>query len=180
MRKRIFSIILCVALLLSMNITAFAAESQENYIETEKSVTFEVTPTALTAGSSRHSVGMLNSFFGTYDTVATSALGSFTISSTSVPSGSTISKIVVSSTKSSGSIGSIELFVAKDEDNGDGTFDRYTDSKNWSSSLTFADFGNYDLSPVGNYYVQFESTRYSTGTVAAATLRNIYVTVYYR
>ena len=35
------------------------------------------------------------------------------------------------------------------------------------------------LSPVGNYYVQFESTRYSTGTVAAATLKNIYVTVYY-
>ena len=40
-------------------------------------------------------------------------------------------------------------------------------------------FGNYNLSPVGNYYVQFESTRYSTGTVAAATLKNIYVTVYY-
>lgn len=37
--------------------------------------------------------------FGTNDTVATSALGSFTISSTSVPSGSTISKIVVTSTK---------------------------------------------------------------------------------
>lgn len=69
--------------------------------------------------------------------------------------------------------------TAKDEDNGDGTFDRYTDSKSWNSSLTFADFGNYNLSPVGNYYVQFESTRYSTGTVAAATLKNIYVTVYY-
>lgn len=52
-------------------------------------------------------------------------------------------------------------------------------SKSWNSSLTFADFGNYNLSPVGNYYVQFESTRYSTGTVAAATLKNIYVTVYY-
>lgn len=62
-------------------------------------MTFEITPTALTSGSSRHSVGMLNSFFGTNDTVATSALGSFTISSTSVPSGSTISKIVVTSTK---------------------------------------------------------------------------------
>ena len=85
----------------------------------------------------------------------------------------------VTSTKSSGSSGNIELFVAKDEDNGDGTFDRYTDSKSWNSSLTFADFGNYNLSPVGNYYVQFESTRYSTGTVAAATLKNIYVTVYY-
>ena len=83
-------------------------------------MTFEITPTALTSGSSRHSVGMLNSFFGTNDTVATSALGSFTISSTSVPSGSTISKIVVTSTKSSGSSGNIELFVAKDEDNGDG------------------------------------------------------------
>ena len=39
-----------------------------------------------------------------------------------------------------------KLFVAKDEDNGDGTFDRYTDSKSWNSSLTFADFGNYNLS----------------------------------
>ena len=86
---------------------------------------------------------------------------------------------LVTSTKSSGSSGNIELFVAKDEDNGDGTFDRYTDSKSWNSSLTFADFDNYNLSPVGNYYVQFESTRYSTGTVAAATLKNIYVTVYY-
>lgn len=167
MRKRFFSIIVCVVMLFTMNVTAFAAETQENYSETEKTMTFEITPTAL------------NSFFGTNDTVATSALGSFTISSTSVPSGSTISKIVVTSTKSSGSSGNIELFVAKDEDNGDGTFDRYTDSKSWNSSLTFADFGNYNLSPVGNYYVQFESTRYSTGTVAAATLKNIYVTVYY-
>lgn len=168
MRKRFFSIIVCVVMLFTMNVTAFAAETQENYSETEKTMTFEITPTALTSGSSRHSVGMLNSFFGTNDTVATSALGSFTIS-----------KIVVTSTKSSGSSGNIELFVAKDEDNGDGTFDRYTDSKSWNSSLTFADFGNYNLSPVGNYYVQFESTRYSTGTVAAATLKNIYVTVYY-
>ena len=31
-------------------------------------MTFEITPTALTSGSSRHSVGMLNSFFGTNDT----------------------------------------------------------------------------------------------------------------
>lgn len=42
---------------------------------------------------------------------------------------------MVTSTKSSGSSGNIELFVAKDEDNGDGTFDRYTDSKSWNSSL---------------------------------------------
>ena len=96
-------------MLFTMNVTAFAAETQENYSETEKTMTFEITPTALTSGSSRHSVGMLNSFFGTNDTVATSALGSFTISSTSVPSGSTISKIVVTSTKSSGSSGNIEL-----------------------------------------------------------------------
>ena len=115
MRKRFFSIIVCVVMLFTMNVTAFAAETQENYSETEKTMTFEITPTALTSGSSRHSVGMLNSFFGTNDTVATSALGSFTISSTSVPSGSTISKIVVTSTKSSGSSGNIELFVAKDE-----------------------------------------------------------------
>ena len=111
MRKRFFSIIVCVVMLFTMNVTAFAAETQENYSETEKTMTFEITPTALTSGSSRHSVGMLNSFFGTNDTVATSALGSFTISSTSVPSGSTISKIVVTSTKSSGSSGNIESGV---------------------------------------------------------------------
>ena len=103
MRKRFFSIIVCVVMLFTMNVTAFAAETQENYSEMEKTMTFEITPTALTSGSSRHSVGMLNSFFGTNDTVATSALGSFTISSTSVTSGSTISNIVVTSTKSSGS-----------------------------------------------------------------------------
>ena len=76
MRKRFFSIIVCVVMLFTMNVTAFAAETQENYSETEKTMTFEITPTALTSGSSRHSVGMLNSFFGTNDTVATSALGS--------------------------------------------------------------------------------------------------------
>ena len=75
MRKRFFSIIVCVVMLFTMNVTAFAAETQENYSETEKTMTFEITPTALTSGSSRHSVGMLNSFFGTNDTVATSALG---------------------------------------------------------------------------------------------------------
>ena len=48
-----------------------------------------------------------------------------------------------------------------------------------TAKVGIADFGNYNLRPVGNYYVQFESTRYSTGTVAAATLKNIYVTVYY-
>lgn len=70
MRKRFFSIIVCVVMLFTMNVTAFAAETQENYSETEKTMTFEITPTALTSGSSRHSVGMLNSFFGTNDTVA--------------------------------------------------------------------------------------------------------------
>ncbi len=180
MRRRFFSVLLCVVMLLSMNMTVFAAGRSEMCDTPEKYVTYEITPMALTTGNSRHSVGMLNSFFGVNDTVATSALGSFSIRSTSVPDGSTISKIVVTSTKSSGSTGTIELYVAKDEDNGDGTFDRYTDSKRWGSSLTFSDFGNYNLSPVGNYYVQFESTRYSTGNVAAATLKNIYVTVYYR
>lgn len=61
-RKRFFSIIVCVVMLFTMNVTAFAAETQENYSETEKTMTFEITPTALTSGSSRHSVGMLNSF----------------------------------------------------------------------------------------------------------------------
>ena len=56
MRKRFFSIIVCVVMLFTMNVTAFAAETQENYSETEKTMTFEITPTALTSGSSRHSV----------------------------------------------------------------------------------------------------------------------------
>ena len=59
MRKRFFSIIVCVVMLFTMNVTAFAAETQENYSETEKTMTFEITPTALTSGSSRHSVGMI-------------------------------------------------------------------------------------------------------------------------
>ena len=36
MRKRFFSIIVCVVMLFTMNVTAFAAETQENYSETEK------------------------------------------------------------------------------------------------------------------------------------------------
>ena len=47
MRKRFFSIIVCVVMLFTMNVTAFAAETQENYSETEKTMTFEITPTAL-------------------------------------------------------------------------------------------------------------------------------------
>ena len=38
MRKRFFSIIVCVVMLFTMNVTAFAAETQENYSETEKSL----------------------------------------------------------------------------------------------------------------------------------------------
>ena len=40
MRKRFFSIIVCVVMLFTMNVTAFAAETQENYSETEKTMTF--------------------------------------------------------------------------------------------------------------------------------------------
>ena len=138
MRKRFFSIIVCVVMLFTMNVTAFAAETQENYSETEKTMTFEITPTALTSGSSRHSVGMLNSFFGTNDTVATSALGSFTISSTSVPSGSTISKIVVTSTKSSGS--SFD-FGSSNRDSG---FDFGSSSNNGSSGFDSGNSSNND------------------------------------
>ena len=72
--------------------------------------------------------------------VAESTIGSFTIRSSSVPAGATITKIVVTSSKSSGSTGNIVLYVAKDEDNGDGTFDRYIDNQTWASSLTFSDF----------------------------------------
>lgn len=181
MKKNILSFALCVMMLFSMNITAFAAEDAEmTPTAGEGMVTVEVTPTSLYATSSeRHSIGSLNAFFGEYDSVAESTIGSFTIRSASVPAGATISKIVVTSSKSSGSTGNIVLYVAKDEDNGDGTFDRYIDNKTWASSLTFPDFGNYGLSAAGTYYVQFASTRYSTGTIAAATLKNVYVTVYY-
>ncbi len=179
--KRILSFALCIAMLFSMNVTAFAAEA-ENTVE-EGSVTFDVDVTPLyatTSGSQSHSVGMLNAFYDTYDTEAYSEIGSFTIRESAVPAGATITKIVVTSTKSSGSTGTLYLYVAKDEDNGDGTFDRYTDNKLWGSSLTFPDFGLYGLSAAGNYYVQFAATRYSTGTVAAATLKNVRVTVYYK
>ena len=46
------------------------------------------------------------------------------------------------------------MYVAKDEDDGDGILDRYTDFKPWASSLLFPDFGNYNLSAAGIYYVQ--------------------------
>lgn len=181
MKKRILSLALCIMMLFSMNITVFAAEDTEVAAAAdERMVTFEVTPTLYTAGSERHSIGRLNAFFGADDLVAESTIGSFTIRSSSVPAGATITKIVVTSSKSSGSTGNIVLYVAKDEDNGDGTFDRYIDNKTWASSLTFSDFGNYGLSAVGTYYVQFASTRYSTGTIAAATLNNVNVTVYYK
>lgn len=154
-------------------ITVQAAEEPQ-----EKSVTFEVTPTSINA-SDTHNLGSLNAFFGMYDTLAESNIASFTIRSSEVPAGATISRIEVKSSVSNGSTGSIYVYVGKDEDNGDGTFDRYIDNMPWSNTLNFYDFGNYNLSPVGIYYIQFASIRYSTGTIAAATLNSIIVTVYY-
>ena len=49
MRKRFFSIIVCVVMLFTMNVTAFAAETQENYSETETTMTFVISPTAFTS-----------------------------------------------------------------------------------------------------------------------------------
>ena len=178
MKKRILSLALCIAMLFSMNVMVFAAEeaAQVGFVTLD----VDITPASVTATSSQsHSIGMLNAVYGAYDTEAYSEIDSFTIRESAVPAGATITKIVVTSTKSSESIGTTYFYVAKDEDNGDGTFDRYTDYKLWNSSLTFPDFGLYGLSAAGNYYVQFQGVRYSTGTMAAATLRNVKVTVYY-
>ena len=104
MKKRILSLALCIIMLFSMNATAFAAEDTEvAAVADEGAVTFEVTPTPYAAGSNRHSIGSLNAFFGEDDLVAESTIGSFTIRSSSVPAGATITKIVVTSSKSSGS-----------------------------------------------------------------------------
>ena len=179
MKKRILSLVLCAMLVISLNVTAYAAENKETEAAAgEGQVTVQVMPTSLySTGSSRHSIASLNAFFGTYDSVAEPNVGTFTVNS--VPAGATITKIVVTSSKSSGSTGTIVLYVAKDEEMADGTVDRYIDNKPWASSLTFPDFGNFGLSAAGTYYVQFASTRYSTGTIAAATLKNISATVYY-
>ena len=178
--KRILSLVLCVTMLFAVNVTVFAAETEETVKEGSGTLELDVTPTSVSSTGSRScSIGMLNAFYDTYDTEAYSEIGSFTISESAVPAGATITKIVVTSTKSSGSTGTLYLYVVKDEDNGDGTFDRYTDYKLWSGSLTFPDFGLYGLSAAGNYYVQFQGVRYSTGAVAAATLKNVRVTVYY-
>lgn len=180
MKKRILSLVLCAMLIFSMDVTAYAAENKETEAATEEGkVTVQVMPTSLySTGTSRHSVVTLNAFFGTYDSVAESNVGTFTVNS--VPANATITKIVVTSSKSSGSTGTIVLYVAKDEEMADGTVDRYIDNKTWASSLTFPDFGNFGLKAAGTYYIQFASTRYSTGTIAAATLNNVYATVYYK
>lgn len=88
-------------------------------------------------------------------------------------------EIVVNSQKSNGSAGTVRVYMAKEEDNEDGTFDMYTDDKLWGSSLNYTDFGLYNLSANGTYWVYFKSTRYSVGDLAAATLKNVRVTVYY-
>lgn len=180
MKKRILSLVLCAMLIFSMNVTVYAAENKEAEVVAEEGmVTVPVMPTSLySTGTSRHPAGPLNAFFGTYDSVAESNVVSFTVSG--VPQNATITKIVVTSSKSSGSTGTIVLYVAKDEELADGTVDRYIDNKTWASSLTFPDFGNFGLKAAGTYYVQFASTRYSTGTIAAATLNNVYATVYYK
>ncbi|MBO5597576.1 MAG: hypothetical protein J5943_03090 [Oribacterium sp.] len=175
MRRKIIALLAGFVMALSMGTLVFAAEpSEEQYVEIEVPV-----ESIAAVSPSTHNIGMLNLFYpiGTYE--ATSAIGSFNISSTSIPSGATISKIVVTSSKSSGSTGTITVYMAKDEDNGDGTFDRYTDSKTWASSLTYWDFGNYNLDPAGDYYVYFTGRRYSATSIAAATLTSVTVKVYY-
>lgn len=61
MRKRFF-LLLYVLSCFYNECHSFCGRNSGNYSETEKTMTFEITPTALTSGSSRHSVGMLNSF----------------------------------------------------------------------------------------------------------------------
>ena len=174
MKKSLLSFILCLILVFSSSLTVFAAE---NEIKNEMGVV-EVEVDGLTrAYSGPHPVVKLNALFGQYDTYAESNIGSFTISN--LPANAKITKIVVTSTKSYGSVGTITLYVAKAEDNGDGTFDLYTDDKIWASTLNYTDFGLYNLSANGTYYIYFDSVRYSTGSLAAATLNNVKAYVYY-
>lgn len=170
MKKSLLSLVLCLVLVLSSSLTAFAAEDEVGVVEVEVD--------GLTRGSSGpHPIVTLNAWFDQYNTYAESNIGSFTISN--LPANAKITKIVVTSTKSSGSTGTITLYVAKAEDNGDGTFDLYTDDKIWASTLNYTDFGLYNLSANGTYYIYFDSVRYSTGSYAAATLTNVKAYVYY-
>lgn len=116
--------------------------------------------------------GLVGEPFQGKDTVAASNLGSFTISTSSVPAGATITKIVVTSTKSTGSTGTIRVYVGKEVGS-----DLWIDNALWSSTVTFNDFAG--LSADGTYYFQFESTRYTSSGIAAATLKNVTVKVYY-
>ena len=171
MKKRIFSLVLCLILVFSSSLTVMAVE------ETPLEGVVEVDGLTRYNSSEQHSIGMLNAWFDMYDSYAESNIGSFTISG--LPSNAKITKIVVTSTKSYGSTGTITVYVAKAEDNGNGTFDLYTDDKIWASTLNYTDFGLYNLSANGTYYVYFDSVRYSTGSYAAATLTNVKARVYY-
>lgn len=168
LRKISLTVITCMIMCMMSGVTVNAA--YENAVVSENVL-------ATTSASQSHSLGMLNAVFDTDTLTAESNWASFTISN--LPSNARISRIVVTSQKSSGSTGAIRVYMAKQEDNGDGTFDLYTDDKLWGSSLNYTDFGLYNLSANGTYWVYFRSTRYSTGTIAAATLRNVRVTVYY-
>lgn len=171
MKGKFFSVLLAVCMLfISFPVNGFAAELDDEEVVEESVIEYEILPYAISPSS--HSLGTFNAFFQDGDTVADSNLGSFTISATSVPAGATITKIVVTSTKSTGSTGTIRVYVGKEV----GT-DLWIDNALWSSTVTFNDFAG--LSPVGTYYFQFDSTRYTSSGIAAATLRNVTVKVYY-
>lgn len=166
-RKVSLAIAICMIACMMFGVTANARD-----------VKMATNANALTMSSSQsHSVGMLNAVFDQDSLTAESNWDSFTISN--LPSNARISRIVVNSQKSNGSAGTVRVYMAKEEDNGDGTFDMYTDDKLWGSSLNYTDFGLYNLSANGTYWVYFKSTRYSVGDLAAATLKNVRVTVYY-
>lgn len=160
-----------MAFSLTNGMTVQAAEEPQ-----EKSVTFEVTPTRMYA-SSVHKLGSMYASFGMYDAVAVSNIASFTISSSAVPTGVTIPRIVVESSVSSSSTWSIYFFVGKD--NGDGNIDWYIENVPWRSNLIIYDSENDDFSPIGTYYLQFIAVRNTTGMAATTTLNNLSVTVYY-
>lgn len=169
-KTKFFTILLTLCVLfISFPVNVFAAEPDEEVTE-ENYIEYEISPYAISPSS--HALGTFNAFFQNGDTVAASNLGSFTISTSSVPAGATITRIVVTSTKSTGSTGTIRVYVGKEVGS-----DLWIDNALWSSTVTFNDFAG--LSVDGTYYFQFDSTRYTSSGIAAATLKNVTVKVYY-
>lgn len=109
----------------------------------------------------------LNAVYAGY--TATSNTSTITVGASTERNNAEITSVVITSSKSSSSVGNLTLHV-------ENTTTGYSDSKVWAKSVTFT--GLNGSCPVGSYKVYFTGYN-AAGTIGAATLNSATIKIYY-